>query len=64
MMHLCIMMKRTDLLRQLYEANINEIKAIEQLSIDYDMLDNGYYLAWHDELNKLSLDTDRKSSVG
>lgn len=58
------MMKRTDLLRQLYEANINEIKAIEQLSIDYDMLDNGYYLAWHDELNKLSLDTDRKSSVG
>ena len=58
------MIKRTDLLRQLYEANINEIKAIEQLSIDYDMLDNGYYLAWHDELNKLSLDTDRKSSVG
>ena len=58
------MMKRTDLLRQLYEANINEIKAIEKLSIDYDMLDNGYYLAWHDELNKLSLDTDRKSSVG
>lgn len=58
------MMKRTDLLRQLYEANINEIKAIEQLSIDYDMLDNGYYLEWHDQLNKLSLDTDRKSSVG
>lgn len=57
-------MKRTDLLRQLYEANINEIKAIEQLSIDYDMLDNGYYLEWHDQLNKLSLDTDRKSSVG
>ena len=57
-------MKRTDLFRQLYEANINEIKAIEQLSIDYDMLDNGYYLEWHDQLNKLSLDTDRKSSVG
>ena len=57
-------MRRTELFRQLYEANINEIKAIEQLSIDYDMLDNGYYLAWHDELNKLSLDTDRKSSVG
>ena len=53
------MMKRTDLLRQLYEANINEIKAIEQLSIDYDMLDNGYYLEWHDQMNKLSLDTDR-----
>ena len=50
---------RTDLFRQLYEANIDEIKAIEQLSIDYNMLDNGYYLHWKDELNKLSLDSDR-----
>ena len=54
------MMKRTDLLRQLYEANINEIKAIEQLSIDYNMLDNGYYLDWKDKLNKLSIDIDRE----
>lgn len=51
---------RTELFRQLYEANIDEIKAIEQLSIDHNMLDNGYYLAWHEELNKLSLDSDRQ----
>lgn len=50
---------RTDLFRQLYEANIDEIKAIEQLSIDHNMLDNGYYLYWKDSLNKLSLDPDR-----
>ena len=50
---------RTDLFRQLYEANIDEIKAIEQLSIDHNMLDNGYYLAWKDKLNKYSLDLDR-----
>lgn len=52
-------MKRTNLFRQLYEANIDEIKAIEQLSIDNNMLDNGYYLEWHNQLNKLSLDSDR-----
>lgn len=50
---------RTDLFRQLYEANIDEIKAIEQLSIDYNMLDNEHYLTWKDELNALSLDSDR-----
>ena len=50
---------RTDLFCQLYEANIDEIKAIEQLSIDHNMLDNGYYLAWKDKLNKYSLDLDR-----
>ena len=58
------MSRRTELFRQLYEAIIDQIKVAEQLSIDNNMLDNGYYLAWHDELNKLSLDTDRKSSVG
>lgn len=49
----------TKLFRQLYEANIDEIRAIEQLSIECNMLDNGYYLAWHDKLNELSLDSDR-----
>lgn len=49
----------TKLFRQLYEANIDEIKAIEQLSIDHNMLDNGYYLHWKDMLNKYSLDIDR-----
>jgi hypothetical protein len=50
---------RTEVFRDLYKANIDEIKAIEQLSIDHNMLDNGYYLAWKDELNKLSIDIDR-----
>ena len=50
---------RTDLFRDLYQANIDEIKAIEQLSIDNNMLDNGYYLNWKDELNKLSIDINR-----
>ena len=50
---------RTEIFRDLYKANIDEIKAIEQLSINHNMLDNGYYLAWKDELNKLSIDIDR-----
>ena len=50
---------RTEIFRDLYKANIDEIKAIEQLSIDHNMLDNGYYLWWKDELNRLSLDLDR-----
>ena len=50
---------RTEVFRDLYKANIDEIKAIEQLSIDHNMLDNGYYLAWKDELNRLSIDIDR-----
>lgn len=50
---------RTDLFKDLYQASIDEIKAIEELSIDHNMLDSGYYLWWKDELNKLSLDLDR-----
>lgn len=50
---------RTELFKDLYQANIDEIKAIEQLSIDHNMLDNGYYLYWKDMLNKYSLDPDR-----
>ena len=49
----------TKLFKDLYQANIDEIKAIEQLSIDHNMLDNGYYLNWKDKINKLSLDSDR-----
>ena len=49
----------TKLFKELYDVNIAEIEAIEQLSIDNNMLDNGYYLAWKDKLNKLSIDPDR-----
>lgn len=49
----------TKLFRDLYQATIDIIKATEQLSIDHNMLDNGYYLNWKDQLNKLSLDPDR-----
>jgi hypothetical protein len=44
----------------LYKANIDEIKAIEQLSIDCNMLDSQEYLDWKENLNSLSLDSDRK----
>ena len=47
------------LFEQLYEAVIKEIKAIEDLSIEYDMLDCEEYLNWKDKLNELSLDPDR-----
>ena len=49
----------TKLFRDLYQANIDEIEAIERLSIEHNMLDTGYYLAWKDKLNKLSIDLDR-----
>ena len=45
--------------KNLYQANIDEIKAIEQLSIDYNMLDTQEYLSWKDTLNSLSIDSDR-----
>ena len=48
----------TKLFKDLYQANIDEIKAIEQLSIDYNMLDTQEYLLWKDTLNSLSLDPD------
>ena len=48
------------LFHQLYEANIKMIEAIENLSIEYDMLDEQDYLDWKDTLNKLSLDPDRE----
>ena len=50
---------RTEIFRDLYQANIDEIKAIEQLSIDYNMLDTQDYINWKDMLNKYSLDPDR-----
>lgn len=52
-------MNPKDLFHQLYEANIKEIEAIENLSIEYDMLDEQDYLNWKDTLNKYSLDPDR-----
>lgn len=49
----------TKVFKDLYQSIIDQIKAVEQLSIDHNMLDNGYYLWWKDELNRLSLDLDR-----
>lgn len=50
----------TKLFRDLYQANIDEIKAIERLSIDHNMLDAQEYLDWKDSLNILSLDSSRE----
>ena len=47
------------LFKDLYQTNIEEIKAIEALSENYNMLDSQEYLDWKDNLNKLSIDPDR-----
>lgn len=52
-------MIKKEVFRQLYEANIKMIEAIENLSIKEDMLDSQEYLNWHDDLNTLSLDSNR-----
>lgn len=44
---------------ELYESNIKEIKAIDNLSRAYGLLDDQHYLLWKDSLNSLSLDPDR-----
>ena len=54
---------KTKLFKELYKSIIDQIEAVEQLSIDFNMLDNGYYLWWKDELNRLSIDPDRPSSL-
>lgn len=55
-------MNPKELLCQLYEANIQEIKAIINLVIEYDMLNEQETLNWLDELNKLSIDPDIKAT--
>ena len=49
----------TKLFKELYESHIEMAEAIERLSVENNMLDNGYYLDWKDSLNKISLDPDR-----
>lgn len=44
-----------DLFRQLYEANIQETKAIINLAIEYNMLNEQETLNWLDKLNELSV---------
>ena len=48
-----------NLFKQLYEANIQEIKAIRNLAIEYDMLNEQETLDWLDEMNKLSIDPEQ-----
>ena len=48
-----------NLFKQLYEANIQEIKAIRNLAIEYDMLNKQETLDWLDEMNKLSIDPEQ-----
>lgn len=44
-----------NLLHQLYEANIQETKAILELAKDYEMLNEQETLDWLDDLNKISV---------
>lgn len=48
-----------DLFKYLYEYNIKEIKAIRDLSIRYNMLDEQIFLDWLDDINSLSIDPER-----
>lgn len=48
-----------NLFKQLYEANIQEIKAIRNLAIEYNMLNEQETLDWLDEMNKLSIDPEQ-----
>lgn len=52
-------MKTKELLCQLYETSIKMLYAIENLSIENEMLDTQEYLLWKDTLNTLSIDPDR-----
>lgn len=49
-------------LYKLYENSINQIDLIDTLSKAYNMLDDQKYLNWKDELNRLSIDQDRKDT--
>ena len=49
-----------ELICKLYEANIQETKAIRNLAIEYGLLNEQETLNWLDELNKLSIDPDIK----
>lgn len=53
-------MRKSELFQQLYEANIKQTEAIEELSKFENMLDSQSYLNWKDKLNELSLDPDRE----
>lgn len=47
------------LIHQLYEASIKELKAIKDLAIEYEMLDEQETLNWLDTINKISIDPNR-----
>ena len=48
-------MKSKELFSQLYKANIDETKAIINLAVEYNVLNEQETLNWLDELNKLSV---------
>lgn len=47
------------LLKELYEATIQQIQAIKNLTIEYDMLNEQEWINFQDKLNELSIDIDR-----
>ena len=53
---------RKEEMYKLYKSNIQNAKMIEMLSVVNGMLDDQEYLNWKDELNKLSIDKDRKDT--
>lgn len=48
-------MNPKNLFNELYKANIDETKAIINLAMEYDMLNEQETLNWLDKLNELSV---------
>lgn len=48
-----------ELFRELYEATIQQIQAIKNLTIEYDMLNKQEWIDFQDKLNEFSIDIDR-----
>lgn len=50
---------KKELIFELFEASIKEIKAIESLVHLYSLENTQEYISWKDTLNLLSIDTDK-----
>ena len=53
------MMDIRNYVNEMYEAHIQMGKAIQDIALEYDLINEQEFLNWQDELNKLSIDPDR-----
>lgn len=52
-------MEKSYLIKELCDSIIEQINIVENLFIEYNMLDSQEYLNFKDKLNELSIDYDR-----